>query len=92
MYDNKMINTLANKLRDAGEKSRGRGLRINLEWLMDVLDDDDAMARLVLERAGYEPPAAEIWTTGRGEWDLDRVTYAPILADTLTNILDAYDT
>lgn len=92
MYDNKMINALANKLRDEVNSTRGHGLRINFEWLMDVLDDDDALARQVLERAGFEPPAAEIWTSGRGGWDLDRVTYAPILADKLTDILDAYDT
>ncbi len=91
MYDKSMIDALAHRLRDEVARTHGRGLRVSFEWLKDVLDDDATLTRNVLETAGFEPPAAEIWTTGRGEWNLNRLCYPPIFADKLTDVLDAYD-
>jgi hypothetical protein len=91
MYDTNMINELATALRGETERSHGNGLRLNFAWLMGVLDGDAGLCEQVLERAGFEPPDLAIWSTGNGAWSLERVTYPPIFADKLTDILDHYD-
>jgi hypothetical protein len=91
MYDKNMIEALADRLREEVARTRGRGLRLSFEWLKDVLDDDANLTRKVLEKSGFQPPASEVWTTGRGEMNLSRVGFPPVLADKLTDILDAHD-
>ncbi|WP_288940995.1 hypothetical protein [uncultured Roseovarius sp.] len=90
-YSPAMVTDLAAALKRISNKTGPQGLRLSFEWLSDVLDDDEDLAERVLRAAGFEPPQATEWTTGAGGRTLASVTYTPILADELTDILDEHD-
>ncbi|WP_027237200.1 hypothetical protein [Leisingera caerulea] len=89
MYESHMIDDLADLLLKEANKSRGRGLRISLPWLVNVLDGDGKLARHVLRRAGFSPDPAT-YSTGRRAAELGDFSYPPVLADNLTDVLDEY--
>ncbi|MEX5577733.1 hypothetical protein [Pseudophaeobacter sp. A-200-2] len=89
MDETDMIDDLADLLRNEANKSRGRGLRISLPWLVNVLDGDGKLARHVLRRAGFSPDPAT-WSTGRGAAELGDFSYPPVLANNLTDVLDDF--
>jgi len=85
-----MISELADQLRSYADRARG-GVRLSEEWLTNVLDGDGQLARNVLRAAGFTPPPATEWTTGKGMRRMDDVGYLPNLSDRLTDVLDYYD-
>jgi hypothetical protein len=86
MYDTNMIDNLAELLRKAAARTRGRGLRISLPWLIGVVDGDAKLAQHILRRAGFSPDPAT-WSTGRGAAKLEDFSYPTALADKLTDVL-----
>lgn len=90
MYDNTMISELANLLRNIATKAGSRGMRISFEWVRDILDGDESLARRVLIAAGFTPPTSTEWNFGRGGSRLEQYAYPEGLADRLTEILDDY--
>ncbi len=87
-----LVNDLATTLRNAANRSRGRGMRVSFEWLCDTLDGDETLTRQVLMRAGFTPPMATEWAYGKGCARLADHCYPELLADHLTDILDDHDT
>ncbi|KAA8605929.1 hypothetical protein, partial [Salipiger aestuarii] len=90
MYDDEMIEDLAEPLRKFARRSGGAGLRVSLEWLRDALNGDERLARKVLRRAGFHPPEATFFSTGEGGKQLHHFTYPEALSGDLTEIHDDY--
>lgn len=89
MYEPEMVDSLADLLRKEANKTRGRGLRISLSWLMNVLNGDEKLARHVLYCAGFTPDPAT-WSIGRGAAELGNFSYPPVLADSITDVLNDF--
>lgn len=89
MYESHLIDDLADLLMKETNKSRGRGLRISLPWLVNALNGDGKLARHVLRRAGFSPDPMT-WSTGQGAAELGDFSYPPVLGDNLTNVLGEY--
>ncbi|WP_417676731.1 hypothetical protein [Pseudodonghicola sp.] len=90
METSPMVRELADLIRNAASRAGGRGMRISFEWLCDVLDGDQRLTRCVLVAAGFQPPEATEWRTGRGDARLADHVYPELLADRLTESLDYY--
>jgi hypothetical protein len=90
-YNDDMVDELADLLETYVSRSGRHGLRLELDWVAEAVDDDLELAAAVLRRAGFEPPEAAVWTAGRGGKVLGNFCHPPVLADKLTDVLDRFD-
>lgn len=85
--DDNLVQELANKLTTLARRGRGRGMRLNFEWLSDALGP--RLARAVLKRAGFQR-LPEQWAIGDGDSRPSRFTYPEVFAEELEDIVDDY--
>ena len=88
-FDNEMVRKLADVIANTARRAGGRGIRIDFNLICDALDDDEALARVVLHRAGFER-CPEQWATGKGNSLVGDHMYPASFANDLTDILDRH--
>lgn len=85
--DDDLIQEVANKVTSLARRGRGRGMRLNFEWLSDALGP--RLARAVLKRAGFRR-CPEQWAVGNGDSRPGEFTFPELFAEQMEEIVDDY--
>jgi len=85
--DDDLVQELADKLTALARRGKGRGMRLNFEWLADAIGP--RLARSVLRRAGFRR-CPEQWAIGAGNSRPGEFTFPDSFAEEMEEIVDDY--
>jgi hypothetical protein len=86
-FPDELIQELADPIMTLARRAKGRGMRIDFDFVADVLGA--RLARAVFKRAGFRR-LSEQWATGEGDARVENFTFPDTFAEGLEDVMDDF--